>query len=365
MLPRGVAGTVGLFPPIGPDVVGGVQASGRLAWEAVAGAAQAAGVNGGPGPRLLTWGGPRSGGVPWGRVRAVLDALRCRRDASVVLVWHLSLLRLLLLLRPRAAHVVVFLHGIEAWRRQDRLTRRLLGGVDLFLSNSDHTWRRFVAGTREAGGCRHRTVPLGIGSPLGGPTPDPDPTPATVVVSRLLRAEGYKGHRELLRAWPMVLERHPTAELWIVGDGDLRPDLVTEARRLGLDDRVRFQGQLSEPQKERLIARARCLALPSRGEGFGLVYAEAMRLGRPCLVSSLDAGPEVVNPPEAGLAADPGKPRELAEALTRLVSSGPEWDRWSAQARRRYERCFTARHFQERLLAALPLRTTPAEAQWV
>jgi phosphatidylinositol alpha-1,6-mannosyltransferase len=120
-----------------------------------------------------------------------------------------------------------------------------------------------------------------------------------------------------------------------------------------------------DAEKERLLRRARCLALPSRGEGFGLVYLEAMRLGRPCLVSSLDAGREVVNPPEAGLAADPRRPAELAAAVARLLAaSDPEWRAWSAQARARYERGFTAAHFQERLVEALtaaPARGLAAE----
>jgi glycosyltransferase involved in cell wall biosynthesis len=93
--------------------------------------------------------------------------------------------------------------------------------------------------------------------------------------------------------------------------------------------------------------------MPSRGEGFGLVYLEAMRLGRPCLVSNCDAGREVVNPPEAGLAVDPADASSLADGVCRLLADGPEWHRLSQAARRRYEREFTAEHFQRRLIAAL------------
>ena len=93
--------------------------------------------------------------------------------------------------------------------------------------------------------------------------------------------------------------------------------------------------------------------MPSRGEGFGLVYLEAMRVGRPCLVSTLDAGREVVNPPEAGLAVDPDNREELADAICRLLGDGPEWQQWSKQARQRYEQNFTAKHFQDRLMTAL------------
>jgi glycosyltransferase involved in cell wall biosynthesis len=71
------------------------------------------------------------------------------------------------------------------------------------------------------------------------------------------------------------------------------------------------------------------------------------------LVSDQDAGREVVNPPEAGLATNPGNPRQLAEAVVRLLARGPEWSTWSEQARCRYETRFTADHFRRRLNAAL------------
>jgi phosphatidylinositol alpha-1,6-mannosyltransferase len=162
------------------------------------------------------------------------------------------------------------------------------------------------------------------------------------------RAEQYKGHRELIAAWPEVLQRIPGAQLWIAGDGDLRPDLEQLTHQQSLRASVRFWGQVSEEEKERLILASRCLLLPSRGEGFGLVYAEAMRLGRPCLVAPIGAGSELVQPPSAGLAADPAKTDDLVDAVCRLMTPGPSWDSWSRNAQERYESAFTSFHFQQR-----------------
>ena len=110
---------------------------------------------------------------------------------------------------------------------------------------------------------------------------------------------------------------------------------------------------LPEDAKEEALVRSRCLLMPSRAEGFGLVYLEAMRLARPCLVSTRDAGREVVNPPEAGLAADPADSQQLADAISRLLTRGSEWDRWSLLARQRYEDRFTAERFEQRLINVL------------
>jgi phosphatidylinositol alpha-1,6-mannosyltransferase len=156
-----------------------------------------------------------------------------------------------------------------------------------------------------------------------------------------------------------VLEKIPGAELWIAGDGDLRPALEQLARS---HSSVRFFGQVSEDRKQDLIAQCRCLAMPSRGEGFGLVYLEAMRMGRPCLVGDRDGGREVVNPPQAGLSVDPDDPSQLAASVARLLTAGPEWDCWSQQARRRYESRFTTSHFRRRLNEALFTTTSCARA---
>ncbi len=173
------------------------------------------------------------------------------------------------------------------------------------------------------------------------------------MLSRLLSGEDYKGHREVIDVWPVVMARVPDAELWIAGDGDLRPELERRVSAHGLERHVRFWGEVPEAKKQELLAACRCLVLPSRAGGFGLVYLEAMRLGRPSLVSTFDAGREVVNPPEAGLHADPDQAEALAEALCRLLTAGPEWAAWSEGARARYEARFTADHFKERLVRAL------------
>lgn len=349
-------GVLGLFPAL--ESTGGIQASGKVAWQGIIENSNSRP----PHDHLFCYG---DGGVGDGwrsgapavfapsKLGAVVTAFKAQWHGRRILIWHLGLLRLLPFFRAKRAEVILFLHGIEAWRRQDLLSRTLLRGVDLFLSNSDYTWRRFVRENPSLAHAPHRTVHLGIESPVNGGLPAPGPRPAALMLGRLLKSEDYKGHREMIGAWPDVLKRIPEAELWVAGEGDLRGELERLAAGCGVSGNVRFWGQVSEAKKEELLAQCRCLALPSRGEGFGLVYLEAMRMGRPCLISTLDAAREVVNPPEAGLAVDLARPQQLAEAVGRLLTPSPHWDKWSAQARQRYESFFTAEHFQRRLISAL------------
>jgi len=340
---------LGLFPQFGEGHLGGIQASASVAWQAVSDRSSA---------ELLVYSrnnghGAASVGANSSRLGAIRTALHRKDGADLLLVWQIGLIKLLPFLRHDKGKIALFLHGIEAWKKQDLLTRRLTRKVDLFLSNSDYTWSRFLSHNPELSGARHQTVPLGIGEPRTNLVPPPRSRPAALMLSRLSRAEDYKGHREVIDAWPLVLRLQPEAELWIAGTGDLRAELEQMVRTRGLTGSIRFLGAISEQQKEDLLQQSRCLLMPSRGEGFGLVYLEAMRAGRPCLVSNEDAGREVVNPPQAGLAVDPRDREGLSTAINRLLSNGAEWQQWSERARSRYEADYTARQFQQRLAEAL------------
>jgi len=340
---------LGLFPEFRNGHIGGIQASAALAWGA---------LNEAHAGTLVCYDSSQNGGAAIAetnnsRIKAVLSAIKQPANTQLVLVWQVGMLKLLPFLRSQPTRVALFLHGIEVWKRQDWLTSQLLKRVNLFLANSEHTWERFLSYSPTSATIPHTTVWLGIGSDAPEVSLAPDKKPAGLMLSRLSKAEDYKGHREVIRAWPRVLQTSPEAQLWIVGDGDLKADLELLVAKLQLDRHVQFFGAVPEEKKQELLERSRCLLMPSRGEGFGLVYLEAMRLGTPCLVSTLDAGREVVNPPEAGLAANPDDEVELANAIVRLLGDGPEWRQWSEQARLRYEENFTAKHFQERLLAAL------------
>ncbi len=338
---------LGVFPSFDSSIGGGVQTSGSVAWS---GLAQHCNSN----PIGLSYG--PSGAVrdhrmryATSRVAAVWHAINCRHRTAQVLFWHIDLLKLLPFMASRRTEVFLFLHGIEAWRPLPALVRRLLWRVDCFLSNSHHTWNEFVRFNPEFRNQPVRFIPLGVGSNTERPAYGS--TPAAIMLGRMVRTEDYKGHREVLSAWPAVRHAVPDAQLWIIGDGDLRPELEQMASNTA---GVSFFGFLPEDEKQRLIQEARCLALPSRNEGFGLVYLEAMRYGRPCLVSSLDAGREVVNPPEAGLAVDPDNRDELATALIALLQPGTAKE-WANRSWERYRNHFTESHFQRRLVEALAL----------
>jgi phosphatidylinositol alpha-1,6-mannosyltransferase len=174
---------------------------------------------------------------------------------------------------------------------------------------------------------------------------------AVLIVGRLSASERYKGHDQLLEAWPQVLRERPLAELWVAGDGDDRSRLQARAAELGITERVRFFGKVSHSELGRLYATARAFAMPSTGEGFGLVFVEAMKYGLPCICST-DSAQEIVIDGQTGIVTAQ-TPSKLAEACLALLRDDALCDRYSAQGQTRALEQFTFDAFEARLTAAL------------
>jgi glycosyltransferase involved in cell wall biosynthesis len=104
------------------------------------------------------------------------------------------------------------------------------------------------------------------------------PKSATVLVT-VARLVQWKNIQLVLRA--LAKCRRKDVYLFVVGDGDQREPLARLARLLDVEDRVRFVGHSQEPAA--FYAASDIFVLPSLIESFGLVYAEAMLMGLPCI----------------------------------------------------------------------------------
>ena len=173
-----------------------------------------------------------------------------------------------------------------------------------------------------------------------------------LVVARMSAAERYKGHDELIEAWAELVRDAPPAlapRLLLVGDGDDRARLTAKAREAGLRDTVRFTGAVAAATLDELYRRATAFALPSRDEGFGLVFLEAMRAGRACLALAGTAPAEIVDDGETGDLVAAAAPEALVPALARLLADPERTRRLGAAGRVRFEREFTFEAFERRL----------------
>ncbi|CAN7622510.1 glycosyltransferase [Pseudomonas umsongensis] len=129
-----------------------------------------------------------------------------------------------------------------------------------------------------------------------------------LAVGRLVEAKDYPN---LLRAFDILCRHDHTITLWIIGDGDLKTQLVEMCEKLKLSSRVKFFG-IREDVAD-FYSCADVYVLSSAWEGFGLVVAEAMATERVIVATDSGGVKEVVG--DKGIVVQPGNPEELAAAI--------------------------------------------------
>lgn len=245
---------------------------------------------------------------------------------------HLAPLAAVAAARARAPWLLI-VHGVEAWgpphwpatqgRFVSAVTRAAVRQADAFVAVSDLTRRRFAA---------HMGIPAERGTVIPnsvdlsdfGPGPKrPDlldqyglrGRTVLMTLARLASGERYKGIDEVMEALPAIAETVPHVSYLICGGGDDRQRLEAKAQALGLADRVVFAGYVPEEEKADHYRLADAFVMPGRGEGFGIVYLEALACGVPVVASSADASQEAVLHGDLGAVVDPDRPASVLEGI--------------------------------------------------
>ena len=159
----------------------------------------------------------------------------------------------------------------------------------------------------------------GIAPIVGTDVPrDPD---CLLYVGRLV---GYKGLDHILRAIAVLRERNRRAHLRVVGTGPAEGELRGLVSELGLEGQVEFLGEVGEEALAQEYSRASCLLLLSSAEAYGLVVAEALAIGTPCIVARSAALTEFTSEPGC-LGVDwPPKPEEVADLIAQVQDAGKD-----------------------------------------
>lgn len=287
-----------------------------------------------------------------------LGAVQASRRVDWLLFNHLALTRTQSLL-PSWVRLpyAVFLNGVESWGSDLRPEQQhAVAAARLRLAISHYTAARIAIANPAFGPVI--ATPLGLfefvsAGVIDTALVDRVGARSALIVGRMVASERYKGHDELLECWPAVREEVPDAQLIIAGRGDDVLRLESKARGLGLGDSVVFTGFVDDATLEAIRRRVALFTMPSRGEGFGFVYVEAMRAGLPCVASSDDAGGEVVVDGVTGFVVRQADRGALVRAITTLLRDDRARRQMGAAGRVRYEREFTYEAFRQRLAVAL------------
>ncbi|QWC19579.1 glycosyltransferase family 4 protein [Halorubrum sp. 2020YC2] len=296
--------------------------------------------------------------LPWRAYpRGLLDnaspALRdrLRVDVDVMLQDELAHPSLLLANRDLPFPVVGVVHHLRASepRRLSPLyravERRYLATLDGVACNS--------AATRDAVAALGVDPEATVVAPPAGDRFDPaiddaaigaraaslaGPDPGPLRVAFVGNVAPRKGLDTLVEG---VARAEAAVELTVVGRA-VDEGHVADVRRLvrerGLGERVRFAGRLSDADLADALRASHVLAVPSRYEGFGIVYLEGMSFGLPAVASRAGGADETVADGETGVLVDPDDPAAVARALDGFAADPERLAEMGRAARRRYER---------------------------
>src|ERR1700722_1670222 len=331
---------IGLFPEL--LGVGGIQEAGRLTAAALDRIAKShdnwvtsfQSINDGPGDHEFEIAGQQVSlrGFNRSKVRFVGSALgQSRKGARIVLAAHpyLALPAAWMKSLSPKLKTIVMSHGVEVWNPLPLLRRRALISSDLVLAPSSDTAQKLaqVQGVLPAN-IRKLAWPLNpdflkmADNPAELPLPKNFPEGRVILtVGRWAASERYKGVDDLIRAVAQLQTKFPRLCLVAVGDGDDLPRLEKIAGDMEVSESIRFLTKLTREEIAACYARSEIFALPSTGEGFGLVFLEAMAFGKPLVGAARGGITDIVEDRVNGLLVPAGDLKSLVEALAGLLEN--------------------------------------------
>ncbi|HYL83759.1 MAG TPA: glycosyltransferase family 4 protein, partial [Candidatus Angelobacter sp.] len=248
-------------------------------------------------------------------------------------------------------------HGVEVWEPLGSLRRRALQRANLVLAPSKDT-AEHLAEQQEVSRERIRVLPwaldpqfealLAPNAPLTPPGNFPRGR-VILAVGRWVATERYKGMDTLITALPRLLTAWPELQLVLAGSGDDRGWLDDLVEKNGVERHVHFLSGLSYGELAACYAACEIFALPSRSEGFGLVYLEAMACGKPVIGGAHGGAPEIIQDGVTGYLVPHGDPIQLATAMQTLLADPPHAKEMGARGRRTVEQEYRFASFAKSL----------------
>lgn len=269
----------------------------------------------------------------WNTARSGITILQAslRQRPQLIIITELSQSIVLAhgLKRSLGVPYWVILHGIEAWDIQRPSYRAALAAADRVIAVSHHTRHRVLA----QGYLRPEQVsvlPNAFDPNRFQIQPKPQTLlqrhglspeqPVLLTVTRLQRFAHYKGYDAILEALPTLRQRIPDLRYILVGKGDDLPRIQATIQSLSLQDCVILPGFVPDQELPDYYSLCDVFAMPSKGEGFGIVYLEALASGKPVLAGNQDGAVDPLNHGELGCLIDPDDPTALVESLIQLLS---------------------------------------------
>jgi glycosyltransferase involved in cell wall biosynthesis len=219
-------------------------------------------------------------------------------------------------------------HGIEAWNIQNPTLQKALKYADLILAVSNFTRDRLL---REQNLDPHKVVilPNTFDTDRFQIAPKPttllkryglDPKQAIILtVARFSKLEQYKGYDKILAVLPKIRQAIPNVHYVLVGQGDDQSRIEELISQLQLQGCVTLTGYIPDEELCDHYNLCDVFAMPSKGEGFGIVYLEALACGKATLAGNQDGATDPLCQGELGVLIDPDDHEAIAQALIQIL----------------------------------------------
>ncbi|NEQ28984.1 MAG: glycosyltransferase family 4 protein, partial [Microcoleus sp. SIO2G3] len=219
-------------------------------------------------------------------------------------------------------------HGIEAWDIKNAAIKTALHHADLILAVSNYTRDRLLK-EQNLDPTKVTLLPNTFDPSRFQPAPKPNylleqhglkpEQPVILTVARLANSEQHKGYEKILQATPQIREIIPDIHYVIVGKGDDKPRIEQLIARLGLQECVTLAGFVPDEQLCDYYNLCNVFAMPSKKEGFGIVYLEALACGKPVLAGNQDGAIDALCHGELGALVNPDDVGEITQTLVKIL----------------------------------------------
>ena len=219
-------------------------------------------------------------------------------------------------------------YGVEVWEIKSRLTRSALRSANRLFAIS-HFTRRRMAATLGISSDRINLLPCTFDPEQFLPGRRPHyllkryginaDQPVILTITRLAGAERYKGYDQIFRALLTVREQFPTVRYVLAGRGRDRLRIEQLIRELGVGESVVLAGYVPDYELQSHYNLCDVFAMPSKGEGFGIVFLESLACGKPVLAGNKDGSTEPVLNGELAALIDPDNVDDIADALIAVL----------------------------------------------
>ncbi|MEO0838496.1 MAG: glycosyltransferase [Cyanobacteria bacterium J06632_19] len=219
-------------------------------------------------------------------------------------------------------------HGIEAWDIKNPALNNALHHADLILAVSNYTRERLIQG-QQIDPKKVVILPNTFDQNRFQPAPKPKyllkqyglkPEQAVILtVARLAGSERFKGYEQVIQAIPQIRQTIPDIRYIIVGKGKDKARIEQLIAQLELQDCVTLAGFVPDEQLCDYYNLCNVFAMPSKREGFGIVYLEALACGKPVLGGNQDGAVDALCRGELGALVNPDNVTEIAHTLIQIL----------------------------------------------